>query len=79
MPFEGTVGILSAEKRKYLRAYSIKVARHMQSGPDGLSIYVIGSPDRSCYAATNTIWEKSDTRFREKIEKEAVTGPMSFG
>jgi hypothetical protein len=45
---------------------------------DGLSISVIGSPGRSCHAATNTIREESDTRFRENTEKEAVTGTTSF-
>ena len=33
---------------------------------------VIGSPDSSCYAATSTIQENSDTRFEENIEKETI-------
>lgn len=39
---------------------------------DGISDSVIGSPDSSCYAATSTIQENSDTRFEEDIEKETI-------
>jgi hypothetical protein len=44
---------------------------------DGLSIYVIGSPGRICYAVTNAIQENSDTRFEEDIGEKAVTRTTS--
>lgn len=39
---------------------------------DGMGDSVIGSPGSSCYAATSTIQENSDTRFEEDIEKETI-------
>ena len=39
---------------------------------DGMGDSMIGSPDGSCYAATSTIQENSDTRFEVDIEKETI-------